>query len=93
MAAAPTGFAFSSLPAGVPFQLSWNAGEGAINYRIYYGQSSGSYANFVQVPNTLTFLVTWLVGGVSWFIIVRAWDGQVESDASNQIEVLDGIEQ
>lgn len=93
MAAAPTGFVFSTVPAGVQFQLSWNAGEGAIKYRIYYGTSTGSYQNFVQVPNALSFLVNWLIGGVSWFIIVRSWDGVEESDASNEIEVLDGIEQ
>lgn len=93
MPAAPTGLAFTTVPAGVSFQLSWNEGEGAIAYRIYYGTSSGSYDNFVQVPNLLSFLVTWLVGGVSWFIVVRAWDGVEESDASNEIEVLNGIEQ
>ena len=77
----------------ISFPLSWGAGEGAVNYRIYWGYTSGVYGSFVPTNSTATtYEVNWTVKGTPYFIMVKAVDAAgVESDASNEVEVYNGV--
>lgn len=75
-----------------PWQLSWDAGEGAIAYRIYTGFAPGVYDGYVQTPDaSTTYLVNWTEVDVVYYLAIAAWDGVEESDLSDPFVVLNGL--
>jgi hypothetical protein len=55
-------------------------------FKIYYGNSSGSYPQNIDVEKATTYQVTGLPRGVKYFFVVRAYNQSgVESDQSNEV--------
>lgn len=57
-----------------------------VSYRVYYGTSPGSYGSPIDVGNTTEYTLTGLDDCTRYYVAVKAWDGQLESDAfSNEL--------
>jgi hypothetical protein len=65
--------------------LAWDPVSGAAGYRVYYGSSSGSYSQSVDVGNNTQGTVT--VGDCqTWYLAVKAYNNAGESpNYSNEI--------
>ncbi len=72
-----TSLFFSTAPAfAETATVSWDANteNDLSGYKIYYGTSSGSYDDVLDVGNTTSFLVNNLVVGTTYFFVVTAYD-------------------
>lgn len=68
--------------------VSWDANTESdlSGYKIYYGTSSGSYDDVVDVGNTTSFSINNLVVGTTYFFVVTAFDfSGNESGFSNEV--------
>ena len=55
-------------------------------YSIYYGTSSGSYSQNIDVGDTTTYIVAGLTEGLTYYFAVTAYDTSMnESDYSNEV--------
>ena len=55
-------------------------------YKLYYGTSSGNYPNVIDVGNQVTYTVTGLIPGETYYFSVTAYNTSgYESDYSNEI--------
>jgi hypothetical protein len=80
-------FVSYSLAAQVHFQ--WGASSGVVEgYRIYYGSShQGPYPNLlVEVGGTTTDYTATLDEGLTYYLVVRAYNSYGESGNSNEIK-------
>lgn len=67
--------------------LNWNhsPSPGVAGYRVYYGTTSGNYSNSVVLGNVTTNTFSGLMGGVTYFFAVTAYDANgLESNFSNE---------
>jgi hypothetical protein len=70
--------------------LTWNPSisPGIAGYRLYYGTSSGSYPQIINVGNTTTITVPNLAAGQTYYFVVTAYNTLgIESAPSNQTSV------
>lgn len=68
-------------------RLAWGSVSGALGYRVYYGNSSGSYTATVDVGNTTQATLSGLADCSTYFVAVKAYNNQGESNSfSNEIE-------
>lgn len=86
--------AFSGNVSTVSFRWDAPASGVPTGYRIYWGTSSGSYPNNTNVGNVLVYPLSslGLSDGVTYFLVVRAFNGNGESGSSNEISVLNGVQ-
>ena len=84
-----TSLFFLSMPAfAETATVSWDANTESdlSGYKIYYGTSSGSYDDVVDVGNTTSFSINNLVDGTTYFFVVTAFDfSGNESGFSNEV--------
>ncbi|MCP4254348.1 MAG: fibronectin type III domain-containing protein [Candidatus Scalindua sp.] len=67
--------------------LTWDANTESdlSGYRLYYGTSSGSYSNNIDVGNKTSHSLFGLKSGQTYYIVTRAYDSSGnESDDSNE---------
>lgn len=77
-------------PATNSVTLAWDAsgGPSVTGYRVYYGQTSGSYSTSVVGGNVPTIRVDGLAEGVTYYFAVTAFTATgLESDFSNELSV------
>jgi hypothetical protein len=68
--------------------LAWNPGasSGIAGYRVYYGTSSGSYPQILDVGITTTATVSNLIAGQTYYFVVTSYNAAgLESVPSNQV--------
>lgn len=70
--------------------VSWDAVAGALSYRVYYGAETGLYdqpfGSGLDVGNVITYTITGLTVGVTYYITVTAVDGSGnESEFGNEV--------
>lgn len=68
--------------------LNWNANleSDLAGYKMYYGNSSGSYAGIVDIGNQTSYTIENLTVGQPYYIAVTAYDtSNNESDYSNEV--------
>jgi Fibronectin type III domain len=54
-------------------------------YKIYYGTTSAFYTQNIDAGNVVTFTVTYLTAGLTYYFAVTAYDSSLnESDYSNE---------
>jgi Fibronectin type III domain len=74
--------------------LAWDPPSGAsgiAGYRVYYGTSSGSYPQIINVGNTTTATVSNLVSGQTYYFVVTDYNtAGLESAPSNQASFTTG---
>ncbi len=73
---------------GETVTVSWdqNSEEDLSGYKIYYGTSSGSYNEALDVGNKTSFIINNLVIGTTYFFAVTAYDfSGNESNFSNEV--------
>ena len=81
-------------PSTYTVNLAWDRSPSVevTGYRIYYGIASGNYSNSVVTGNVASNSVAGLVGGVTYFLAVTAFDAAgVESPPSNEIRYAPGL--
>ncbi len=69
--------------------VSWDANSESdlSGYKIYYGTSSGSYDDALDVGNKTSFSINNLVVGTTYFFVVTAYDfSGNESGFSDQVD-------
>lgn len=75
----------------------WDAVSGATSYKFMWGTSTGSYSNSFSVTDIQQYRASGLqpnlANGTTYYIVVRAVDAQGESADSNEITVLNGVQQ
>jgi hypothetical protein len=79
------GEAFSATPSAA---LVWNGSTSTnvAGYRVYYGAASRNYSNSVVAGNVTNSTVPGLVGGVTYFFAITAYNvSGLESTFSNEI--------
>src|SRR5262249_13541112 len=84
------GFFFSAMLAyGTgALQLAWdpNSEPNIAGYKVYYGTSSGTYTQDIDVGNKTTTIVGGLTNGTTYYLVVTAYDTNgLESDPSNEV--------
>jgi len=78
----------TSVAQAASVTLAWSPSPDATvtGYRLYYGDTSGTVTNRLDVGAVLTGTVTNLVAGTNYFFYATAYDGfGVESEPSNTI--------
>lgn len=67
--------------------LAWDpsSSEDVEGYKLYYGNESGSYGQPVDVGNVLTYTITGLAPGNTWYFAATAYRGENESGFSNEV--------
>ena len=68
--------------------LEWdpNSEPDLAGYKLYYGTASGNYTNAIDVGNQVTYTVTGLNPGVTYYFAVTAYNTSgFESDYSNEV--------
>lgn len=75
--------------SGTEVELSWSKVDGVNRYNIYMSTSPGSYG--APIRNTSSFLrvvANGLTEGVKYYFSVKALNGSVESDFSNEVVIV-----
>lgn len=69
--------------------LRWDySASGAAGFALYWGKSSGTYTNRIDVGNTTTYTVAGLAASTNYYYVVVAYDARkVESSHSNEVRV------
>jgi hypothetical protein len=83
-----TGGGGATIAQGGVLKLAWdpNTESDVSGYKIYYGTTSGSYENSVDVGNSTEYVLSGLSKGQTYFIAVTAYDGTSnESSFSNEV--------
>ena len=73
--------------------LAWNpsVSPGIAGYRLYYGTTSGSYPQVLDVGNTTTATLSGLTPGQTYHIVVTSYDtAGIESLPSNEVTFTNG---
>jgi len=70
--------------------VSFEPLDGAGSYIIEYGTASGSYTEKVDNITGSSYYVSGLVNGVTYYFVVKAVTGGVESDGSNEMAATPG---
>jgi len=72
--------------------LAWDppsSGAGIAGYRVYYGTSSGSYSQTINVGSTTTATVWNLAPGKTYYFVVTDYNSLgLESGASNEVSTI-----
>ncbi|MEC4749970.1 LamG-like jellyroll fold domain-containing protein [Methylomicrobium sp. Wu6] len=79
---------FSSTVTAGNLNMAWNASTSSVGgYKLYYGQSSGSYTSSIDVGNTTAYTMTGLQDGTTYFFAAKAYDSTktTESGFSNEV--------
>jgi hypothetical protein len=87
---AATSLVADSLPAPT-LTLSWDASTSTnvVNYKIYYGTTSGSYTQAVSAGQVTQTTITGLTSGTTYFLAATATDDAgLESGYSNEISFV-----
>ncbi len=72
--------------ASVSFAWNPSTSPGIAGYRLYYGTSSGSYPQFLNVGNTTSATIPNLAAGQTYYFVVTAYNtAGLESAPSNQV--------
>ena len=67
-------------------KLAWNTSNGVAGYKIYWGTSSRSYTNALDVKNVQTVTIPGFVDGTIYYFAATAYDSSnFESDYSKEI--------
>ena len=63
--------------------LDWNASTSAnvTGYNVYFGTTSGSYSNKIDVGNNTRFTISNLVAGVTYYFAATAYDSNGDESA------------
>lgn len=97
-AGAAAGVASASGLALVEDNFLWDAASGATGYRLYWGTSSGSYSQAAGAGWDVGLVTSYPLGslslsaGVTYYMVVRAYNASVEGSSSNEIVVLNGVQ-
>jgi Fibronectin type III domain/FG-GAP-like repeat len=78
----------SSAQGSSSVTLAWNPSpsSGVAGYYLYYGTSSGSYPQFINIGNTTSGTVSNLAAGQTYFFVVTAYNtAGLQSVPSNQV--------
>lgn len=62
--------------------LEWDPSEGATGYILRWGTALGSYPNSADAGNNLTYVITGLVAGQTYWAVVQAYNGSEISEYS-----------
>ncbi len=65
--------------------LTWAVVEGIDGYKIKYGTSAGVYTVEIDVGDVLTYPVTGLAFGVTYYFAVVSYEGLTDSSVSNEL--------
>jgi len=67
--------------------LAWDpvTSSGLTGYKLYYGSSSRSYSNSLNVGNATTYTVSGLSTGTTYFCVTATYSSGVESSYSNEV--------
>lgn len=81
---------FMNVTAATSATLQWNAStsQGVTGYKVYIGMASGQYGSGIAVGNVLTYTVTGLAKGVTYYFVATAVSSTGESGYSNEISWL-----
>ena len=80
--------ASASTYAASTVTLAWDPSTGTniAGYKIYYGASSRSYTNTLEVGDATTATISNLVTGATYYFVATAYDSyNLESDFSNEV--------
>ena len=79
-----------NVTAATSATLQWNAStsQGVTGYKVYIGMASGQYGSGIAVGNVLTYTVTGLAKGVTYYFVATAVSSTGESGYSNEISWL-----
>jgi hypothetical protein len=80
-----------TVPAGQSVTLAWepSSDTNVVGYNIYYGMTSHTYSNMVNVGNATNATISGLVGGATYYFAATAYDNLGdESDFSDEIIYL-----
>lgn len=76
----PASISVPSSPEGVmtspgngSFAVSWNAVSGASGYKLFYGTSSGSYSQTIDVGSATSYTIQGLTNGTVYYIAVSSY--------------------
>lgn len=76
----------ASLSWAGEIQLRWDAVDGAVGYRIYYGTRSGVYTESIVAGNAVSGVLSGLADCTSYYAVVKGYNGAGESPSfSNEI--------
>lgn len=88
-------FLFIFIPAltlGENVDLAWDPSPDAIGYKLHIGYESKKFTHHFDAGNSVRYLVSGLIPGISYFFTVTAYDkDDVESDFSNEVSFKPAI--
>ena len=79
---------FSSVASGAEIRIAWdpNTEPDLAGYKVYWGKTSRTYEESIDVGNVTTYVLPGLTKGETYFIAVTAYDTENnESDFSNEV--------
>lgn len=79
---------------GASFTLAWDPNQepDLAGYKLYYGTSSGSYQQSVDVGNLTQYSLSGLQNGVTYYFAVTAYDTEgYESGYSNEVSARENL--
>ena len=82
---APTALTANATPGSVA--LSWHTIVGATIYKIFRSTTSGSYSQIATVSGASTYTDSTVTNGTTYYYVVQASDGTLDSDNSNEASV------
>ncbi len=78
----------SDQQTGGKVAVSWLSVSGAAGYKLYYGKTSGSYDNFLDVENVTSKIISGLTNGqIYYFTVTAYYSTKAESEYSNEASV------
>lgn len=80
--AAPTDI--SAVSSNISLTVSWKTGADAVKYKVYYGTSSGTYGNAIDVSKADVLKINGLTKGARYYITVTAIDASGNESAKAQ---------